>query len=258
MLVIEEPRNITRFAINASQLPAKPKSLRVGAAEFPLPATDRIVVSRRDQKWSIEDDTGRIPRTGKRPGLQGPIDDAFTSPFLCVRGTGQPWNAAVQQYADASLRRFADEWHHYFRGELPITDDVAVTADDLRLRNLILFGDPGSNALIAKALPKLPLTWSKEILRFGGQEYSSADHLPALIAPNPLAGASEKYVVLNSGHTFHETELAKVNYLLFPRWGDWAVLQVDQSRPASEPLADKVLNAGYFDEQWQSPSGRKP
>ncbi len=257
VLVVDEPQDITRFAIVIPDLPERPRRLRIGSTEFPV-VDDRVEVARLDGAWRIVDKNNQLTLTGKRPGLQGPIDDAFTTPFLCVRGTGKPWNADVQGYADASLRRFADEWHHYFRGELPIKDDVAVTDDDMRTRNLILFGDPGSNSWIAKVLPKLPLTWSKDTLRFGGQDYSSADHLPALIAPNPLPGAGEHYVVLNSGHTFREAELAKVNYLLFPRWGDWAVLQVDPSRPASEPLQEKVLRAGYFDEQWQFPVRATP
>ena len=86
--------------------------------------------------------------TGKRPGLQGPIDDAFTTPFLCVRGTGKAWNPAVQAWSDANLKRFAYEWNRYFRGELPVKDDTAVTDDDVRRCNLILFGDPGSNRWI--------------------------------------------------------------------------------------------------------------
>ncbi|MEK6260259.1 MAG: prolyl oligopeptidase family serine peptidase [Planctomycetota bacterium] len=258
VLVVEEPRNITRFAIVGSQLPTTPTSLRVGSSEIPFPkisngTKSRIVVARHEDKWRIEGDAVQASRTDKRPGRQGPIDDAFTSPFLCVRGTGQPWNANVQTYADASLRRFADEWHHYFRGELPIKEDVAVTEADLRTKNLILFGDPGSNSWIAKVLPHLPLTWSKESLQLGDERLSSAEHVPALIAPNPLPGAGDHYVVLNSGHTFRESELAKLNYLLFPRWGDWAVLKLDLNRPADAPREDNVLRAGYFDEHWQLP-----
>jgi hypothetical protein len=175
-----------------------------------------------------------------------------------VRGTGKPWNTATQAYADASLRRFADEWHHYFRGVLPVKDDRDVTVHDVQTRNLILFGDPGSNSWIAKVVPLPSLRWSAESFRLCGQEYSAADHVPALIAPNPLPGADGRYVVLNSGHTFREAELAKLNYLLFPRWGDWAVLQVDPKRLASEPAQETVLRAGYFDEQWQLPSDRRP
>ena len=259
LLIVEEPRNITRFAIVAAQLPTTPTSLRVGSSEIPFPKTShgtksRIVVARHEDRWRIEDDDIPVSRTDKRPGLQGPIDDAFTSPFLCVRGTGQPWNAGVQAYSNASLRRFADEWQHYFRGELPVKDDVAVTEADLRTKNLILFGDPGSNLLIAKVLPHLPLIWSKESLQLGGERLSSAEHVPALIAPNPLPEAGDHYVVLNSGHTFRESELAKLNYLLFPRWGDWAVVKLNLTRPAAEPLEDNVLRAGYFDERWQIPN----
>ncbi len=256
LLIFEEPRNVTRFAVIESQLPTRPTTLRIGTSEMSWPQTSngtngRIIVVREDGRWKIEQGITPAFRTGKRPGLQGPIDDALTSPFLCVNGTGQPWNAAAQTYAQASLRRFAEEWRHYFRGELPIKDDVDVTEADLRTRNLILFGDPGSNLWIAKVLPQLPLTWSRESLQLGGERLSSADHIPALIAPNPLPGAGDHYVVLNSGHTFRESELAKLNYLLFPRWGDWAVLKLNLARPDAEPLEDNVLHAGYFDEQWQ-------
>ena len=75
--------------------------------------------------------------------------------------------------------------------------------------------------------------------------------MPALIVPNPLPGGGEHYLVLNSGHTFREAELAKLNYLLFPRWGDWAILQIDSLQDRSAPLKEEVVSAGYFDEQWQ-------
>ena len=61
----------------------------------------------------------------------------------------------------------------------------------------------------------------------------SLDHAPALIHPSPLAAG--RYVVLNSGHTFHERELATLNYLLFPRLGDWAVIKVGAVMMARNP-----------------------
>lgn len=252
VLVVAEPQNITRFAIRSSELPERPRTIRVGASgsEFPLPE-GRVELVRVDGKWQLVDEKNQAKPGDKRPGLQGPIDDAFTTPFLCVRGTGQPWNADVQKYADASLRRFADEWHHYFRGDLPIKDDVDVTEEDIQTRNLILFGDPGSNNWIAKVLPHLPLTWSRELLQMDSQDYSAADHVPAIIAPNPLPGAADRYVVLNSGHTFRETELSSLNYLLFPRWGDWAVLRPTLPDDASTRVTEQVLRAGYLNEQWK-------
>ena len=240
---IDEPKNITRFSV----LPLRPK-LRIGAIEIKLPQGEAAaVISRTEKGWVLSSE----PLAGKRPGLQGPIDDAFTERFICVRGTGKPWNPAVQKYSDASLKRFAEEWHHYFRGELPVKDDSAVTEDDVLHKNLILFGDPGSNSWIAKALPKLPLTWTAERVTLAGKEYHAADHVPAIIAPNPLPGCERRYVVLNSGHTFREAELSKVNYLLFPRWGDWAVLQIDPKRDAAAPAEENVLRAGFFNEDFR-------
>src|SRR5206468_10575259 len=115
------------------------------------------------------------------------------APFLCVRGTGKAWNAEVQAWSEASLRRFAHEWHRYFRGELPIKDDTEVTEEDLKRCNLILFGDPGSNRWIGKVLPKLPVRWTREELHLGGTRYAAAQHVPVLIQPNPLAPG--RYVV---------------------------------------------------------------
>jgi len=257
VLEIAEPKNITRFAIDVGQLHVRPTKLRIGALELrpsqDQPVSAAIIVERHEKSWRIYDGEPNASYRGKRPGLQGPIDDAFTAPFLCVRGTGKPWNPRVQAYADESLKRFTAEWNHYFRGELPIKDDTAITEEDLRTRNLILFGDPGSNRWIAKALPELPLTWSRETLQLGDRSYSSVDHVPALIAPNPIPGSGERYIVLNTGHTFHEAELAKLNYLLFPRWGDWAVLKVDRSDAAAGGAVDRVEAAGFFDETWKAP-----
>ena len=259
-VVFKEPKNVTHFAVFAPALGWAGARMRVGGTEVALPAREgaappnrSAVIGRRDGKWAYLGalDEGRL--TGKRPGLQGPIDDAFTTPFLCVRGTGKPWNPAVQAWADANLKRFAYEWRRYFRGELPVKDDTDVTEEDVRRCNLILFGDPGSNRWIDKVLPKMPIHWTRDELQIGKERYAAADHAPALIQPNPLAPG--RYVVLNSGHTFHEKELSTLNYLLFPRLGDWAVLQVGGKAPEdpSLPLEESVVKAGFFDEQWQFP-----
>jgi predicted acyl esterase/pimeloyl-ACP methyl ester carboxylesterase len=254
---VAEPRNVTRFAILPLALQGASPKLRVGGKPVALPAREGVmparetVVGKRDGQWVYLGERGAIALDGKRPGLQGPIDDAFTSPFLCVRGTGKAWHAEVQAWSDASLRRFAYEWQRYFRGELPVKDDTEVTEEDVRRCNLILFGDPGSNRWIGKVLPQLPLRWTRDELQLGGERYAAANHAPVLIQPNPLAKG--RYVVLNSGHTFHEKELASLNYLLFPRLGDWAVLRVSGKPPESVslPLDETVLRAGFFDEHWK-------
>jgi dienelactone hydrolase len=251
---VKEPRNVTAFSVRPPLPPKEGARLRVGGRDLgPLPRGEgrpgELIVRRRGDRWELA--TGPVVLDGKRPGVQGPIDDAFTSPFLCVRGTGKPWNPAVQAWSEASLKRFAYEWRRYFRGELPVKDDTALTKEDVRRCNLILFGDPGSNLWIKKVLPLLPLAWKPGEVSLGHGRYPAADHAPVLIQPNPLAEG--RYVVLNSGHTFHEKELASLNYLLFPRLGDWAVLKVGDKVPQdpSGPLEESVVRAGFFDERWQ-------
>jgi hypothetical protein len=208
------------------------------------------VIGRHHDRWEYYLLWDEVGAQVKRPGVQGPIDDAFTSPFLCIRGTGKPWSSAVQAWSEAKLKRFAYEWARYFRGDLPIKDDTAVTDEDARRYNLILFGDPGSNRWMSEALPHLPLTWTKDELEIAGERYPAADHVPVLIDASPFGWG--RYIVLNSGHTFHEKELAAVNYLLFPRLGDWAVLRVGGKVPdgPSAPLDETVLKAGLCSERW--------
>jgi hypothetical protein len=257
-LDVSDASNITCFAIH------RPLSkLRIGGAEIAIPPHrlgEALVFSRSNGTWQCDGLRDEVTLHGKRPGLQGPIDDAFATPFLCVRGTGTPWNAEVNAWAAASLRRFEFEWARYMRGDLPVKDDIEVTDADVRDKHLILFGDPGSNAWIAKALPKLPVSWSRDEVRFGEQVQSSKDHAPVFICASPLA--SDRYVVINSGHTFHEKEFAAFNYLLFPRLGDWALMKVtpgaEQWQPSSATFPEEVIRAGYFDEEWRKPQFVQP
>ncbi len=258
MIIMKEPKNVTRFAIAPPAVAGKQPRLRIGGRDIAVPLAAekakprKIVIGRVDGKWAWLGEADAVVLKGKRPGLQGPIDDAFTTPFLCVRGTGTAWNDGVQKWADASLKRFAYEWHRYFRGDLPVKDDSAVTEEDVRRCNLILFGDPGSNSWIRRALPDLPLRWTRAELHLGGKRYPATDHAPVLIQPNPFPGGIERYLVLNSGHTFHEKELASLNYLLFSRLADWAVIRVGAKTPAdpSETLEESVVRDGFCDEGW--------
>jgi predicted esterase len=255
---ITEVRNITQFAIHRP-LPR----MRILGDDIPLPAhkaDDALVFVKTNGTWQCAGLRDQIALTGKRPDLQGPIDDAFAMPFLCVRGTGKSWNPETAAWADANLRRFEYEWARYMRGDLPVKNDTEVTAADVREKHLILFGDPGSNSWIAKTLSKLPLSWTRKEVRLGGEAYPSKDHVPAFICASPLD--SGRYLVINSGHTFHEKEFAAFNYLLFPRHGDWAVIKAssdaDKWQPSSPAFPEEVVRAGYFDEDWQWAEEARP
>ncbi len=97
-------------------------------------------------------------------------------------------------------------------------------------------------------------------MQLGEEQHSAADHGLQLIHPNPLPGADGRYVVLNSGHTYHDSEL-RFSYMVFPRLGDWAVFKVGDNPPtASAPaVAESLINSGFFNEAWKysRPSQRR-
>ena len=113
--------------------------------------------------------------------------------------------------------------------------------------NLILFGDSGSNLLIAEFLAEFPaiLEWDREKLKVAGTgPFEPASHLPMLIYPNPKD--PRHYVVINSGHSFGEREFRGTNAYLFPRRGDFAVLELG-GKPGAKR---KIRFAGFFDDRW--------
>jgi hypothetical protein len=188
--------------------------------------------------------TLRLRKPHKFTGLTGPIDDAFTDSFLCVRGTKVPWHREVGETIDRRLDEFRQIWSRYFRGELPVKNDTEVTEEDMATRHLILFGDPGSNRLLEKILHDLPIVWTKDSLRLADRSFDAKSHFPVLIYPSPLH--PNRYVVLNTGHTFEESDLIGSNALLFPRLGDCAVLQADGKH-------GKAVWAQIFDDFWSFP-----
>jgi dienelactone hydrolase len=221
-----------------------------GLAVANASGTFNVYLQKRAGKWVSVLPQRLLTQQAQRPqkihNLQGPIDDAFTDTFLCVRGTGKPWHDATAKYADARLERFEFEWSKYWRGQLPVKLDVDVTNNDIANRNLILFGDPSSNSLIAQVLDGLPMDWSKEELCLAGKKVAADRHLPVLIYPNPLN--PQRYVVLNSGHTFPTGDYDKTNALLYPRLGDFALLKLAGDGEQLQPA--EVVTAGLFDEYW--------
>ncbi|MBC7366758.1 MAG: hypothetical protein H7343_08080, partial [Undibacterium sp.] len=184
----------------------------------------------------------------KLPGLTGPIDDAFMSAFVFVRPTGKPFKPELGIWVESELTAARHLWRDVYRGDAPVIADTALTDADIADKNLILWGDPSSNRVLARLLAtgKLPLTWDEKSLTFRGENYSSATHAPILIFPNPLNPA--RYVVLNSGLDFRADGYGN-NALQTPKLPDWAIVDL---RTAPGPRwPGKIVTAGFFDESWK-------
>jgi hypothetical protein len=184
----------------------------------------------------------------KHHGLTGPIDDAFLDSFVFVRPTGAALHEKVGAWSENELKRAIGEWRRVFRGEPRVLNDTEITDEDIAGNNLVLWGDPGSNRLLARILPDLPLRWTREELVLGEHHAESGTHAPILIFPNPLN--PERYIVLNSGFTFREGSTTS-NSLQTPKLPDWAL--IDLRTPPSPKGPGRVAAAGFFNDNWQMP-----
>jgi len=212
--------------------------------QLPPVRTDRSLTVgfvRNGQSWKV----GTLSGLRKMHGLQGPIDDAFMEAFVFVTPTGRPLSEAAGKWARAQADYAISEWVHFFRGEARVKNDTDISNDDIATHNLALFGDPSSNSVYRRIADRLPIRWTANGVTVGTEKFDP-NHAPVFIFPNPLN--PRKYVVINSGFTFHDQSN---NDMQSPKLPDWAI--VDMTKPANNykylPLF--VETQGFFDETWK-------
>lgn len=223
--------------------------------DAPLAETDRSWTahfSKVNKKWTLVNAVNDTA-LAKRHGLQGPIDDAFLDSFLMVKPTGTPLNEKVGKWAAGEFAHAVTHWRNQYRGDARVKDDSAITDEDIAAHNLVLWGDPQSNKLLARIADKLPVKWTASGVLVGTQFFDAAHHAPVLVYPNPLN--PKKYVVLNSGFTFREYDYLN-NARQVPKLPDWAI--VDVNSPVTPRAPGKIAAAGFFGERWEVlPGGAK-
>jgi dienelactone hydrolase len=254
----------TSINVKASNVAAFTLSMPSGAC--PLDMTRRAEVTINGQKLSVDGPmsdrswTASFRRTGekwsqnnvdnariaKRHGLQGPIDDAFMDSFIFVEPTGSPLVPAVAKWVDSEMSHAVKEWRRQFRGDAQVRKDSEITDAEIASSNLVLWGDPGSNKLLARIADKLPIRWTAESISVGNQSYPGASTALIMIYPNPLN--AKKYVVLNSGFTFREYDYLN-NARQIPKLPDYAL--VDTTTPADDRWPGRIVTAGFFGEAWE-------
>ncbi|MDC0144913.1 hypothetical protein OAK45_10360, partial [Verrucomicrobia bacterium] len=209
-----------------------------------LKANETILLRKLNKRWET---TPKPPRNllMKTPGLQGPIDDAFLERFLMVKPTGKPMNAAIGMWVEEEMNEAITQWHRQFRGNARVIQDKHLTRKDFS-QNLILWGDPSSNSMIAKIAVHLPIIWTKKGIQLKDKSWPSDKFVPALIYPNPFN--LRHYVVLNSGFTFSEYGHLS-NSMQNAKLPDYAVL--DMRVLSKERIPKGVVHAGFFGERWE-------
>ncbi|MBX3415698.1 MAG: prolyl oligopeptidase family serine peptidase [Pirellulales bacterium] len=253
-------KNITRLRVNSPwwEAPSSNVTVSIDDQELkvaPAACTEGVLLEKTTAGWQQEsrNDAAKAG-LAKSPGLQGPLDDALLAPFLVVRPTGRAAHPAVDTWVAEELSRFRERWRTHFRGEVREIDDRDLTDEQIAKYNLIVWGDPRSNSVLARIARELPIAWDQESIRTPERKWPAASHALAMIYPNPLPAGRDRYVVLNSGMTFREAH-DRTNSLQNPKLPDWVVFDLSE-QPNSES-AGRVAAAAFFDEEWQYQAKRE-
>jgi hypothetical protein len=236
-------QNISRFSLAPT---VARKSVVVDGQTLTWPGQRELnLVKGKDGKWNIP---RSIPAgLRKIPGLQGPIDDAFLDHFIMVRPTGKPLTEQTGIWVNNELTHATTAWRAQFRGDAIVRDDTTVTVADSKAGNLVLWGDPSSNTVLARIAKRLPVQWDKDgTVHANGKTYPAGTTVPVFIYPNPES--PNHYVVINSGITWRE-EAYLNNDEQRARLPDWAIIDITTPPDAYKP--GKIVDAGFFDEEWK-------
>jgi hypothetical protein len=141
-----------------------------------------------------------------------------------------------------------------------------VNEEEIRTHNLVLFGDPQTNALIRRWKDKLPIRLSATLsgveARVGTRTYRGRPINYVFIAPNP--DAPVRCVIATRGYLssqinptrFGAHNVGKDLEALPFYWSDYVIWDANrQPAPTVQPpllyLPETYVEAGFFNDRWQ-------
>lgn len=181
----------------------------------------------------------------------GPVRDAYCSRFLIVAGT-----SGTEEEKKAEIARAQNagrEWVSFTQGIARLKTDAQITADDIRDCNLILYGSPLTNSIVAKIAPDLPIKIERDDYVVADRRVPRAGKGLMMIYPNPLN--PNRYVVICDGRPWgkaldvnHKLDLVP-DFIIYTQ-------DVDTTGAAYEYLLgvcgiNQYVCAGYFDKYWR-------
>lgn len=229
--------------------------LDLDLSRAPLPPADHYRATVNGASLTLTPDAsghlvipcGASPRTPetwppvKSRGLSGPVEEVLDRPFLCVVGASGDEAANARNAANAA--RWAREWDAFADGEPRLKTDAGVTEADLDQYNLVLFGTPADNSLLARMAPALPVTIGDHEYSVAGHTYGGPDLGLVMCYPNPLS--PDHMVVICAGEPYGERCGINHKFDLIP---DFIVFTAERF---SFDDTNEHLVAGYFDMNWE-------
>ncbi|MBI2194319.1 MAG: NPCBM/NEW2 domain-containing protein [Planctomycetes bacterium] len=187
---------------------------------------------------------------GKRPYLEGPIEEVFTTPFLVVYGSAEN-DAAAAQVLRNEAYRFADDWALMYGKPCRIKSDREVTEEDIQSYSLVAYGNLEQNTIYRRIADRLPIRVDTKAVRVAEESWEGPDVGVKFCAPSPLN--PERYFCVFAGTTWRGSYGVNNRFGNWFHWGafdnrNWFDFVVFDERTVSPQT---VLLTGFFDQGWE-------
>jgi hypothetical protein len=157
--------------VDAFTLSTAAKTVNIDGAAVRLRPGAALSFTKTPQGW--------VQRPAGAPALQGPIVEAVNGRHIYVYGAK---DAQSRRYAETAAAWSSNRTH--LNLSLPVKSDLEINDEDLASANLLLFGTPQSNGLIARFAEQFPIA-----LNAGAADYGLLFILPV----------GKHYVLVSSG-----------------------------------------------------------
>ena len=185
----------------------------------------------------------------KRPGLSGPLTDAYRERMVHVVGTQNPDHVDELRKTAERAARGWPLWLWHVRQE--VVEDQAVTPELMQSAHLVLYGGAGDNSVLDELAPELPIQVTDDAVVVGDQRFEGNDVGVRYIYPNPQSPT--RYVIVQAGVSPAAVERGNRLPDFLPDY----VVYNDRTTSRRERLATtrgRALAEGYFDDRWQLPT----
>jgi hypothetical protein len=199
----------------------------------------------QDGRWRL----GHLPASGgleKVPGLSGPLTDPYADGMVHVYGTRVAADLeGLRQAAQRGARGWPLWlWNHQQR----VVADTEVTEEMMRSSHLVLYGTPGSNAVLERVASRLPIRVTSREVVVGEQRYEANGVGVRFVYPNP--DAPGRYLIVQAAPTVAAVQRGHNLPDFLP---DWVVYdeRTTQRRPRLISGRNGSVAMGYFDRFWR-------
>jgi enterochelin esterase-like enzyme len=204
---------------------------------------NEVGLIRRDSGWALGLPDERAKE--KKPGVSGPLTDAYYGHTVHVFGTQNPADTEALRAAAEQGSRGWPLWLWNFKQR--VLADTEVTPELMQQAHVVLYATPGSNRVLESMAAELPIRVRSSGVMMGEQTFEGADVGVRFVYPNPKA--PHRYVIVQAGSS---AAAVRQGHNLPDFVPDFVVYngKSTRSRPRLIANGNKPLAAGFFNDQW--------